>query len=372
MKLPEIKNTKVGDTLRDDVVRGLLLRHKPTVKAWSLYYRSKAGQQREPKIGEYPTIGLEQAREIARGMLATVAQGGDPSRDRAVSRKAERVQELTKRFMDDHARENNKAKTVYENERFIERFIDAKWGKKPVADITGEDVRKLKKEMKGTPTQFNRVRALISKIWNFAKIEPNIVDDVTPYRERKRERYLEPEEFPILAAAIDQVEKELPQEVAIIRLLLLSGARPAEIQTAERKWLQGNILTLKDHKTDGTIGTKVVVLPDEALDVLKRIKVTGKYLCGRKSRPTRAWRKIMDIAKLPNFRLYDLRHSFASEALDADFTLDQIGKLFGHTDTRTTARYAHLLTAKRMAMASDTAGQIGAKMRAKATAKAAE
>ena len=41
-------------------------------------------------------------------------------------------------------------------------------------------------------------------------------------------------------------------------------------------------------------------------------------------------------------RLHDLRHSFASRALALGETLPVIGKLLGHTDIETTARYAHL------------------------------
>ena len=39
---------------------------------------------------------------------------------------------------------------------------------------------------------------------------------------------------------------------------------------------------------------------------------------------------------------HDLRHSFASRALALGETLPVIGKLLGHSDIQTTARYAHL------------------------------
>ena len=39
---------------------------------------------------------------------------------------------------------------------------------------------------------------------------------------------------------------------------------------------------------------------------------------------------------------HDLRHSFASRALALGETLPVIGKLLGHSDIETTARYAHL------------------------------
>jgi site-specific recombinase XerD len=45
---------------------------------------------------------------------------------------------------------------------------------------------------------------------------------------------------------------------------------------------------------------------------------------------------------LPDVRIHDLRHSFASSAVGLGESLPMIGKLLGHTQTQTTARYAHL------------------------------
>ena len=54
------------------------------------------------------------------------------------------------------------------------------------------------------------------------------------------------------------------------------------------------------------------------------------------------WRRIRAKAGIPDVRLHDLRHSFASVAVGLGEGLPMIGKLLGHTQTQTTARYAHL------------------------------
>ncbi len=54
------------------------------------------------------------------------------------------------------------------------------------------------------------------------------------------------------------------------------------------------------------------------------------------------WRRIRARAELEDVRIHDLRHSFASRALALGETLPVIGKLLGHSDIETTARYAHL------------------------------
>ena len=45
---------------------------------------------------------------------------------------------------------------------------------------------------------------------------------------------------------------------------------------------------------------------------------------------------------LVDVRIHDLRHSFASGAVALGESLPMIGKLLGHTQVQTTARYAHL------------------------------
>jgi len=54
------------------------------------------------------------------------------------------------------------------------------------------------------------------------------------------------------------------------------------------------------------------------------------------------WKKICKIAKLKNVRPHDLRHTFASHAVNNGFSLPIIAKMLGHKDLKTTQRYAHL------------------------------
>ena len=54
------------------------------------------------------------------------------------------------------------------------------------------------------------------------------------------------------------------------------------------------------------------------------------------------WEKFRSRCALPDVRLHDLRHSFASTAIMDDVPLATIGKLLGHVLPETTAKYAHL------------------------------
>ena len=54
------------------------------------------------------------------------------------------------------------------------------------------------------------------------------------------------------------------------------------------------------------------------------------------------WQRLRARAGLQDARIHDLRHTFASAAVAAGQGLPMIGKLLGHTQVATTARYAHL------------------------------
>ena len=54
------------------------------------------------------------------------------------------------------------------------------------------------------------------------------------------------------------------------------------------------------------------------------------------------WRRIRARAEPDDVRIHNLKHSFASRALALGESLTMIGKLLGHTQVQTTARYAHL------------------------------
>ena len=55
-----------------------------------------------------------------------------------------------------------------------------------------------------------------------------------------------------------------------------------------------------------------------------------------------AWRRVRVRAGLEGVRVHDCRHSYASRALALGESLPMIGRLLGHSQIETTARYAHL------------------------------
>lgn len=363
MNLTQIRAAKEGDELADDEVRGLQLRVWKKKKSFHLYYRTKSGQRRRPKLGDFPSMSLAQAREAARHLLAEVVLGGDPSGEWQGARQAETMAELCDRYMADYATEHKR--TAWRDQMRIDNVIKPWWGSRPAREITKEDVMALRRAMKSIGVTFNRTRAMLSKIFNFAEIEPNPVKRVPRYRETPRRRYLSPDEFVRLAKALDEQEAQYPNGVAFLRLLLLLGCRSGELLNARWEWYQDGVLTLPTHKTVEKTGAKEIIFPPAAREILKTLNPNREWLCGLNSRPTVVIDKVVKAAKLENFVVHDIRHSFASEALSSGYTLDQIGELFGHTDVQTTRRYAHLIKDRKKEAVDGIAEQINRRLAAK-------
>src|SRR5579863_8442774 len=156
---------------------------------------------------------------------------------------------------------------------------------------------------------------------------------------------------------------------------MLTGCRLNEIMTL--KWdyvdLTDRELRLPDSKT----GAKVVPFGKTAAAVLKRIEklddnpyvITGKKLGGCLTDLQHPWRRIRSKAKLNGVRIHDLRHSYDSGALALGEGLSMIGKLLGHTQVQTTARYAHLARDPVKMAGSRVSDMIGAAMKKKPRAK---
>ena len=137
-----------------------------------------------------------------------------------------------------------------------------------------------------------------------------------------------------------------PSAVAAVRLLLLTGCRLREI--LHLQWshvdFERGMLFLPDSKT----GRKPVVLNAPSIAILAALPRCGLYVVpgNDPSRPRhdlqRIWSALTRRAQLKGVRLHDLRHTFASVGAADGLGLPIVGKLLGHAQAATTARYAHL------------------------------
>jgi integrase len=260
--------------------------------------------------------------------------------------------------MAEHVRPKLKALTATEYQRTARLHILPRLGRRPIGELKRQDIARLHHELADKPYQANRTLALLSKFFGWAEkhgLRPdgsNPCRHVEKYREGRRERFLSQAELGRLGDALREAEQDKtcsPWVIAAIRLLTLTGARRNEILTLQWDHVseEHGCLMLPDSKT----GRKAVRLSPPSLAVLHdipRLEEGNPYvICGEKAgrhlvNIEQPWRRIRKAAQLDDVRLHDLRHSFASVAASGGQSLVIIGKMLGHSQPATTARYAHL------------------------------
>lgn len=328
-------------------------------KVYLVQYRlgGRNGRTRRVTIGQHGELTPTAARAEAKRLLGEIASGRDPASDRDKTKADKSLAVVLEQFMAEHVRPKLKARTASEYQRTARLHILPRLGRRPIGELKRTDLARLHHELSDKPYQANRTLALLSKFFGWAEkhgLRPdssNPCRHVEKYREGRRERFLSQAELARLGDALREAEQNescSPWVVAAIRLLTLTGARRNEILTLRWEHVseEHGCLMLPDSKT----GRKAVRLSPPALVLLQTIpRLDGNpfVICGE--RPGRhhvniekPWRRIRAVAKLDDVRLHDLRHSFASVAASGGQSLVVIGKLLGHSQPATTARYAHL------------------------------
>ncbi len=343
--------------LWDDAVPGLGLRITPTgKKSFVLSYRA-GSRKRQMTLGLYGVLTLQQARAKALRALAAVMEGGDPLAERQSAARAETMSELAERYLREHAEVKKKPASVQGDRQMLRDHILPRLGGLKIADVSRRDVIALHYGLRDKPYTANRVLALLSKMLNLAEKWELRVDGSNPcrhverFKENKRERYLSSVELARLSDALAYAERTgtaSPHAVAAIRLLILTGCRMREI--LHLRWehvdLETGRLSLPDSKT----GAKTIYLGAPAREVLASVPRTAGnpwVIEGWKERCHLTdlkgpWKRLREQAELEDLRIHDLRHSFAAVGAGLGLSLPMIGKLLGHSQPATTARYAHL------------------------------
>lgn len=355
----------------DADLAGFGVRVEPSGAKTFLYrYRLHGGRRgtlKQMKLGRFgASYTAAQARRDADGRAKEVAASGDPQGAKEAKRAELKMSELCDLYLVEGV-DAKKASTLKLDQIRIKRHITPRLGARRVSEITQQDVEQLCRDVasgkirgeasphtRGGPGAAARTVGLLAGIFNFAVKRglraDNPAHGVARPKDKERERYLSPAELDRLGDVLTNLERTGANaaHVAIIRLLLLTGARKNEI--ARLLWSEVDfelgLLRLGDSKT----GQRTIRLGAPAQQLLAGVKrqrsrwvfPDPKYA----DEPVRNldwfFVKARTAANLADLRIHDLRHSFASFAIMGGASLPMIGKLLGHRRVQTTARYAHL------------------------------
>ncbi len=349
----------------DSQIPGFHVRVQPGgLKSYAVFYRNADGKQRSLSLGRTTLLKSDQARNLAKAHLVEVQNGGDPSRERRAQRVVVTMQHLFEDYLEKHARVRKKPRSVQGDEILWRLHLGPALGEMRVQRVGAQELHSFVAAMVDRKGAANRALALLSKMFGLAVVWGLRLDNpcrqIKRYPENRKERFLTANEADRLRTVLDG-EADRCAAIAVL-FLLLTGARRSEVLQAT--WSQFDlsseapiwIVPQEAQKGDTRVRTPLRrPLSDEAAAILKDWR-SGQAVASvvwvfpsqrdpSKCRPDLkdAWDRIRTKADIPEVRLHDLRHSFASAAINAGASLYVVGKALGHADVRTTERYAHVM-----------------------------
>ena len=369
--------------VRDALVRGLLVRVQPSGhRAWIVTWAH--GKRRT--LGSVEHLSLDQAREIARKVIAEYIQTGLPS-----IAKPELPKITLRAYLDDHYAPWVRTELKQADDA-LRRIEQAFAGLLPMAleDINAkvierwwvtrlqDTIRPGAKQTISKATASRNLASLRSALskavkWEMLGTNPvtnaalkiakprSVVRFLSPTEERRVRSALTARDHAHAAARRSANQwraarkRELLPEAPegsyadhltpIVLLAMNTGLRKGELLSLDWSDInkQARMLTVRpEHAKSGK--QRHVPLNAEAMIVLRQWASqsagTGSVfgITGMKS----SWEKLLVAAKITGFRFHDLRHHFASKLVMAGVDLNTVRELLGHSDITMTLRYAHL------------------------------
>ena len=346
-------------------------------KVYVVQSRGPSGPKRVT-LGQHGELAADQARKKAAGVIDRIKQGEDPVPVPAIT-----LADLAERYMRAHVAVNCNAHTGGIYRGSLGNHILPALGALALEEVGREQIAALHYELRNTPRAANRVLMILSKMfvlaeaWGLVPAGGNPCRHVVRYKRRKRERFLTEEEYRRLGRELAALEAEgrVPAPAAAaLRLLMLTGCRLNEILTL--RWDDVDHTAGELRLRDGKTGARMVPLTPTAAAVLEGIaRVPGSPWVIAWDRPeghlsylSVYWYRVRERAELDDVRIHDLRHSYASRALALGESLTMIGRLLGHADIGSTARYAHLARDTEKISAARVGGSIEADIMPQETA----
>jgi len=329
-------------------------------------------------------MAVADARSEALRMLSAMAAGEDP--ESSSKRKRPTVVDCLEAYMAEHCATRAKQRTIDSYRDLIDRYLGPRFGKVLADELTHRMVDRMMTEMADRPATANKCLALLKACmqkamrWGMrAPAKGNPCDGTEPHPEKPRETYLEAFELAAVLKALSAVSQDSGRwhAATCLQALALTGCRRDELRLVQADWIDWDrgIVNWPDTKT----GAGSLHLSGAALELLARAR--DRIRDGRphlfrgadpslplpKSTLYRAWKEALELAvtfgvdpsRLEGLRPHDLRHSFASLGLSSGLTLDDVGRLLRHRDTKSTRRYAKHLPSRERELAHASAAFLG-------------
>ena len=340
----------------DAKMPGLALRVTPSGhKAWTVVWH-QGRQTRRYAFGAYPAVTLVTAREKARQVLASVAQGDDPVTARIEQRCAPTVAVLAADYVERYAKPQKRSWEA--DQRTLDVDVLPVLGKMQASEVQRKHVRALLDGIiaRGTATRpnrthANRVRALLHALFAFGVrrelLTANPVDGVERQPERPREKVLTADEVRAIFTALAD---ESPTMQGYVRLLFLTGARGGEmlrlrwenVTLTPEAWLTfpaGITKAKREHRLPLT-APAVSVLSElrERAGISPWLFPSTKSRGGRRTANQDFYKRMRARSGVTFVGQY-ARRWCATTMAAAGIPLEVVGRILSHADQSVTARH---------------------------------
>lgn len=279
------------------------------------------------KLGVFPDMTVERAREAAERHLGEFSQGMNPAQVRKALREESTFAEVFADFIENKRKRNGAplAKRTKDEYESGFRLHLSGLGKKKLSQITRESIAQIVNRVgQKAPIQANRIKALLSSVFSYAS-ERSLFSGINPahgirgFAETERDRFLQADELPRFFTALGAETNS--QMLNYFMLALLTGARRSNVM--EMRWQDLN-LDEQIWRIPTTKGGKPqnIPLPPEAVAILKAqssamprdsiFVFPGKGKTGHLVEPKSAWQRILDRDELNQLqaRLKAAGHQF--------------------------------------------------------------
>ena len=337
-------------------------------------YKNSAGKTSYIKIARTNEMSLVDARKKAKLLKLEIANGADPSFEKRIQREvltlSEFYEQHYKPYAAVHKRSAKSDHQIYTCR--LKRFMHLRLNQISKSMIIGlhNDLRGSGLSGSTSDHAVKFLRHAFNLAINWGLLKDNPASGVKLFNlDNKVEHYLNATELERLMAVL-QTGANRP--VCLIAMFLLStGARMNEALTA--KWVHIN----RDTRTwivpalhSKSKKQRSIPLNDSALDIIKQLDTEGEFEYLFVNRVTgnaysnihKAWGKLRLQAGLPNLRIHDLRHMYASFLVNNGVQIYSVSKILGHSTVKVTERYSHLDSKTLQAAANSASLMINAAM----------
>jgi integrase len=303
---------------------GVYLSPKETV-SWlaQKWQGGRGGKLKRIAIGHYPSLSLKEARSLASPILNAADQGQDIStwRRKPITLGTPTIEEVVSRYI-----ESNTTNNRYWNEskdRLQRKFIEPLGRKTPIINITKDDLKPLVHNGPGSQHLFTTLRAFFRwcLVQDLIKVDP-LATMPKPKAFKPRDRVLSDEEIKVLWKATDGLAYPYKQ---FYRLLLLTGMRRDEVAKLSWSEIRGDTIFLPKERSKNGREQHVHLSPlaleevssiprsKGGLLVFTPIKTGGSTpISGYSKNKRRLDRLMNELQTTPDWRVHDLRRTFAS------------------------------------------------------------